>query len=64
MEGVEFLGHIIISQTHTKKEAPKQKITSILQYKKTNFIVVCMSYGYVAVINIDPVGQSDVSHSK
>lgn len=39
---------------------PRQKINTILQYKKTNFVVVSLSYGYVAVVMIDSFGKSDV----
>ena len=52
-----------VIDTSEDSDLPRQKINTILQFKKTNFIVASMSYGYVAVVNIDPVGDSDVPNN-
>lgn len=42
------------------KDLPRQKINGIYQYKNTTLVVCVMSYGYVAVIDIDENGLGDV----
>lgn len=43
------------------KDLPRQKINGIYQYKNTTHVVCVMSYGYVAVVDIDVNGMNDVS---
>jgi hypothetical protein len=43
------------------KDLPRQKINGIYQYKNTSHVVCVMSYGYVAVVEIDMNGMNDVS---
>ena len=42
------------------KDLPRQKINGIYQYKNTTHVVCVMSYGYVAVCDIDLNGNNDV----
>jgi hypothetical protein len=42
-------------------DLPRQKINGIYQYKNTTHVVCVMSYGYVAVVDIDVNGMNDVS---
>jgi hypothetical protein len=42
------------------KDLPRQKINGIYQYKNTTLVVCVMSYGYVAVVDINENEPNDV----
>ena len=42
-----------------QKDLPRQKINGIYQYRNTTLVVCVMSYGYVAVVDIDENGLGD-----
>ena len=58
IEEIKYIGEIDFKEINP--ELPRQKINGIYQYRNSNHAVCIMSYGYVAVIEIDLNGNKDV----